>query len=621
MTPPRRTTAPFLIDGRLTFAGKTLIVLLSLWGLIVVMPDTLRIAHPLGTLGFSADNDGAVYRVDESGPAAKAGVRAGDRIALDVMSCARSSVECTQVLSVFGGMAGLQYVRAGSTVSLWLRGPPGTPASGTLRHVTVASVPESHGATETARTAWALALVADELGALAFIVCSAWLVWRRPCLMTAGFFAYAIWFNPGQYFEFYSWLQGRPPAMFAQETLQAVSQSFGYVGFVMLALHFPNDVSRPRLRWVHGALPWVFGVLTALQFASFLNAFGIGTEIVTRISYIAGWTVDAAVLLYVLPAILHDQPPEEKARTRWLLTGCVAGLSAFVFADFNEATTMSPFNLSETATNLLYFANVITLGVVVYTIRHHRVVNLGIALARGVERIGMLVLVTALGAYLIHRVDEQLGREMQWDEIAVSLALVGVTLAWERVQDAAIEMLDGVLFPRFRRALDEMQALAIRLRDVTSIAHVDRALIESTTDELQISSAAIFRRARSGAFRRGASVGWSPQTMRELHPAGLLLDEYTRAGTAPIRLHDTRWASGTIPSGVEEPMLAIPIHACGTLQAIVLYGAHASGDALNAEEIDVLASLAVAATIAYQSTEAAALRRRVTTLRRALPAR
>lgn len=603
-----------LVADGLSRTGKALVIVLTLWALVVVMPDTVRIVRPLGTLGFSADNNGYIYRVDDGSPAAKTGVNVGDRIALDKMSCWQRSPECAQLLSIFGGMGGLQYVRSGASVRLWLRGPDQRPTDPPRRHVTIASQPEEHGRNAAERAQWRIALGADELGALAFILCSAWLLWRRPCTMTAGFFAYALWFNPGQYFEFYSWLQGNPVAMFAQETLQTIFQSLGYVGFVVLALYFPNDVTRPRLRWVIAALPWIFVVLTVLQLASFLNVFGIGTEAVTRASYIAGWSLDAAVLCYILPAVLLDQPPEEKARTKWLLTGCVIGLSAFIFADFNESTTMSPYDISETTTNVLYFMNVITLAVVIYTVRHHRVVNVGFTLTRGLERLGMWAMVTALGAFLIHRIDEQLGSEFHWDEVAVSLALVGVTLAWERVQEFAIGVLDYVLFPRFRRSLEELRALAHRLCDLESVVHVERSLIERPTRALHISSAALFRRHRSGLFRRCSATGWPPRTLSEIAVTNSLVTDYLKDEERPVRLRNARWANAPLPEGVGLPTVAVPIRAFGRLHAIVLYGAHIKGDDLNGEEIEVLERLARSAALAYESVESAALRRQVRSL-------
>lgn len=588
-----------------------LVVVLTLWALLVVMPDALRIVRPLGSLGLSADNNGTIYSVDPGGPAAKAGVRVGDRVALDAMSCRHLGEACAQLLSIFAGMGGLQYVRANAAVSLLLRTPDQRPGELPRKAVTIRSQPEQHGTTPIAHALWQIALGLDELGALAFILCSAWLVWYRPCTTTAGFFAYALWFNPGQYFEFYSWLQGHPLAMLAQETLQAAFQSLGYVGFLVLALFFPNNVARPKLQWVVRALPALFVVLSILQLSSFLNAFGLHTELVTRASFIAGWLVDLAVLVYVLPVVLLDQRPEERARTKWLLTGCVVGLSAFILADFTEATTMSPFNLSETTTDFLYFANVTTLAVVIYTLLHNRVVNVRFALTRGLERVGMWAIVTALGAFLIHRIDEGLGHELHWDELAVSLALVGVTLTWERVQETAIDLLDYVFFPRFRRALEDLRSLAHDLCDVKSIPHVERTLIDQPIREFKLSSAAVFRLQRSGLYRRASSYGWPPRTLRDVHPVDPLVADLMKEGERSVRLRNSRWATGPLPEGVAQPTVAVPVRAFGRLHAIVLYGAHTRGDDVNNEELEVLEGLAHSAALAYESIEAAALRRQL----------
>jgi len=183
------------------------------------------------------------------------------------------------------------------------------------------------------------------------------------------------------------------------------------------------------------------------------------------------------------------------------------GLCSFIFADFNEATTMSPISVPDSLINLLYFFNVITLAAVIYTVRHHRVVNVSFVIGRGLERLGLWALVTALGALLIHRIDEGLGRELHLDNVAISLALIGVTLAWERIQEFAIELLDFVFFPHFRRRLAEVRNLAGRLWQATSIVHLERSLTERTTHELRISSAAVFRYHRSGRFRRHAAIG------------------------------------------------------------------------------------------------------------------
>ena len=65
-------------------------------------------------------------------------------------------------------------------------------------------------------------LAADEAGAIWFVALALVLVWQRPSTMTWGFFLYAIWFNPGQYFVSYAYLQLCPPAVLAQEAAQSV---------------------------------------------------------------------------------------------------------------------------------------------------------------------------------------------------------------------------------------------------------------------------------------------------------------------------------------------------------------------------------------------------------------
>jgi len=603
-----RAAPVFARDGRLTALGRAVVLVLCAWALLVVLPDTIRLVRPLGTLGFSADNDGVVSSVESGGPAERAGVRTGDRIALDRMSCLRSRAECKQLLFVFGGMGGLQFVPPGAKVSLWFRTPDQPPGATPKLHAPMTPVPEPQGRDDGQHLWWQIALVADELGALAFVVGAATLVWRAPCAMTAGFFLYALWFNPGPYFEFYSWLQGRPLAMLAQETLQAVFQALGYVGFLVLAVTFPNNVVRPRLRPVRAALPYVFVILTGLQLASFLNIAGTGTELLTRASYVAGWTVDVAVLL-ILPLLLLDQPPEERARTRWLLTGCVVGLSSFIVADFNEATTMSPFTLTEATDETLYFVNVVTLAAVIYTVLHHRVVNVTFALTRGAERLALWSAITALGAYAIHRVDFELGEAFRGADVAISLALIGITLVWERVAESWIEAMDIVLFPRFRRALHALEELGVRLRAVCGIAHVERALTETVADALRIGSAAVFRQQRSGTYRRFASVGWPDRTLEVLPNDSALLARARGCADGHLELRPDTWHGTGFPTGVALPTVAVPVWTFGRLHAIIVYGAHRRGDALNGEEVDAIQDVVRNAALAYEAIEADALRR------------
>jgi hypothetical protein len=69
--------------------SRLLLIGLTLWGLLMIVPDLLRVAQPLGSLGFFANNDGLIYDAngpfpdDASSPAWRAGIRDGDRIDLE----------------------------------------------------------------------------------------------------------------------------------------------------------------------------------------------------------------------------------------------------------------------------------------------------------------------------------------------------------------------------------------------------------------------------------------------------------------------------------------------------------------------------------------------------------
>lgn len=72
---------------------RLLLIGLLLWGLAMIAPDLLRVAHPLGSFGFYANNDGLIYNVtgpfpdEDSSPAWKVGLRVGDRLDLSHLRC------------------------------------------------------------------------------------------------------------------------------------------------------------------------------------------------------------------------------------------------------------------------------------------------------------------------------------------------------------------------------------------------------------------------------------------------------------------------------------------------------------------------------------------------------
>ena len=93
---------------------RVLIVGLALWGLMTIVPDLARPFWHYGTLGFEADNNGFVSDVSATIKAYPKGcIRNDDWIALNP-----SWHPSKDLLLVYGGMGGLQYVRKDQTANL-----------------------------------------------------------------------------------------------------------------------------------------------------------------------------------------------------------------------------------------------------------------------------------------------------------------------------------------------------------------------------------------------------------------------------------------------------------------------------------------------------------------------
>src|SRR5215469_7490231 len=319
---------------------KAFLVLGLVWAVVVVAPDFLRlhdfVSLPwnLASFGFSVDNNGQIYEVYDD-PAKSGGLTSSDNIPLRTRegddgppragACwDLQSRICRDYLAVFGGMGGLTYVVENTRVSL---------------PISAHGVVELRANKKPLEGSAKYLLLLDELAAMWVLLRSFQLAWTRLDGMTVGFFLYVMWFNPGQYFEFYAWLQPHPVWLLLQEAFQAVAQGAGYAGFLIFALRFPHNRTEPQFRHIERLAIFLGGVLALLQLASFATVFGYGTELVTECAILGGYAV-ALASFYIVWKRQKFQAPTDYQRIRWVLWGCAIGLPAFIFADINEATSL-----------------------------------------------------------------------------------------------------------------------------------------------------------------------------------------------------------------------------------------------------------------------------------------
>jgi len=599
-TPDRETAAGMLThESRRIWIGRALLILVTGWALAMVVGDFARVFHRLGSPGFFANNDGLIYDVrgpfadERLSPAWKAGVRPGDRIDIHRMRCVTlSEAACADLLAVLGGM---QYVEPGRHLVLAVaKGGAGESVQLEL----VAEVPAE-------RWAGRSILLLDEVVGVAFVLAAAWLVWTRPGQMSWGFFLYAIWFNPGQSYAFYIWLERWPHALLAQWVLEAIAQGLGYAGFLAFAMRAPSGEITPRWRAVERWLPLVAGGMTVLQLAGLGAAFGINSERITQLGYLAGYVVSLAALAILLLR-RREQTPLDLQRMRWLIAGCVIGLPAFILAEIMQSTTLlhtAGFDPSGDLVGLLYLVNGVLGYFVFEAIRRRRVVGVSVPL----RRITLLGLLFSAPLGYMRQVLESLH-----DDLGVAgwvwLVVLGVGLfALNRAHDALTRLADHTYNRVFRRELHEMDALGHRVLAAASVAELERMLVDEPLRILRLASAAVFTPGAAG-FERTCAAGWGDNAVRVLDPRvdAALIPAALGGDAFQVRL--SAIDQSRFPEDAGAPNLAVPIGDRIRCYAIGVYGSHENGMDLDSDERAMLSRMARDAAAAYAQIEAEGLR-------------
>jgi len=587
--------------------SRLLLIGLTLWGLVMIVPDLIRVVQPLGSLGFFANSDGLIYDVDgpfpneASSPAWRAGIRVGDQLDFERMRCGAGDLaRCGDALAVLGGV---EYVLPGRAVTVDLAASAHLPE----RQVTlVADQPPSNFVVR-------VVLLLDQIAGIAVILAAAWLVWTRPGAMSWGFFLYVNWFNPGQAYAFYAILQQWPLLLLAQNFAGCLAQAVGYAGLILFVLRVPNNGIEPRWRPIERALPWLALILALVLLASFGSLIGLRTEAITRAGIIAGFPV-ALTAVAILLQRRRTQTPEDYQRMRWVIWGCLIGLPAFLIAELASETTFfetrwGDFTLGEDIIGLLYLVNGVLCLFVFEAIRRPRVVSVMIPL----RRVTILGLTLSIPVLLLHHEVERLQERLQMPGSAWLLIGAVAIFLITRLHEGAVHLADRY----FNRALDAVEReLGSAMLKASELAEIDHLLAYEPFRRLKLTSAASFRRDGSRFIRGPNAEGWDGNMADALNPDDKLLGPL--AAGKPFSLPDTEGSEPELPQGLARPVLAVPAASPLRCYAVSLYGPHASGTDLDAYERAMLARLATNAAAMYAELENGALRGEIARLERKL---
>jgi hypothetical protein len=586
--------------------SRLLLIALTFWGLLMIVPDLLRVAQPLGSFGFYADNDGRIsdvagpFEQETASPAWQAGIRPGDRLDLSRLRCSFGDLAtCGYALAALGGV---EYVLPGRQAVIPLAARHGQPA----RDVTLVAAQRPSNFVVRA------VLLLDQIAGIAVVIGAAWLVWTRPSAMSWGFFLYVNWFNPGQAYAFYAILQQWPLLLLAQDIAGCFAQAAGYAGLILFVIRAPNDQTESRWRPVERALPFLALIFALVLVASYGNVLGFRTEAITRAGIIAGFPV-ALCALGILLARRHTQRPEDYQRLRWVFWGCLIGLPAFLLAELASETTFfetrwGDFTPSEDIVGLLYLVNGVLCLFVFEAMRRQRVVSVTIPL----RRVTILGLSLSVPVLLLHQEVERIQEHLNlpgWAWVAVGAAAVFLIT---RLHEGAVHLADRY-FNRAIEAAEERLSLAIR--SAKKAVEIDRLLADDTSDALKLASAASFRLEGLVFARNGNGKGWDGGKATRIAADEPILAPVPEGKPFPLEGDDD---GVDLPSGLGRPILAVPSVNPVRCFAVSLYGPHASGTDLDGHERAMLSRLAADAAAMYAELENRDLRGEVARLERKL---
>ncbi|HZX67729.1 MAG TPA: hypothetical protein VFE70_02540, partial [Candidatus Elarobacter sp.] len=480
-------------NGRLNPWGKALVCVVTAWALFSVMPDWIR-TWPFGAtvsrLPLEVDDAGLVQTVDttalrpapqssprghaRSHPAGTALLAPGDRVMLGKRNCFRDGVTsavCRDLLALYGGSGGIQFLTLNhQPITVYVVGKP---------PVLVAAQPSEEP--------WytKIVLAFDQLGAMAFIGLSAFLVWRRPTPATIGFFLYSAWFNPGQSYVGYALVQPYPLLVFAQELMQAIVVALGLVGFLVFAARFPtSDV--PLARWERIALPIVAGLLLLVQLGTFLTPFGARyAELFANALTIIEVGISLAVVVIMVVRgrrMVAQNRPLEWQRTRFVYWILAFALPPYVVAEL-IAQAMFPVRWlpanagdQDALVYALFIPSALVPFAVYHAIRCYRVVDVRFTFARGTT----LALTGFLWIFVFAFVEVQVERGMSdtASGIILLIILAVVTVSFEHIRHALNWVCDLLFFRTLHRAEAAFKGAASEIEHAEDIAMLEHLIVD-----------------------------------------------------------------------------------------------------------------------------------------------
>jgi hypothetical protein len=501
-----------------------------------------------------------VASLTPNGPAARAGVRAGDRI--DVRALAASDRILLVMVPVAGRPLHVALERGGRVLAVDV-----VPQGMSLRW-----------------DGWTGYLVLGWIAAFAALI-----AWRRPGMPEARLLSAALsCYVAADALQF---VTTPSPAL---DLVFSALNTGGVLGGVTLALlvRFNARFGRPRgrARRIVDALAYAAAALLALF--GIAGALALGTTIVNPVElYFGSWgigIVSGAQLAVVLSGgfAIAGSRGWERQRVTWAVIsiGTLLAASAIEIVVNAAVPTRDTQLATQAAVNVIAIAAPVGLTYSVFT---RRLLDIGFALNRaavfsGVSAVligGFMTVEWALGGWLAN------AGHVTSTTIGIALAL-GLGFSIRFVHGHVDRVIDRAFFRKRHQHEEALLRFASEAAFMTSADALLARAVREVAEHVETSHVAILTDDRGGMFVPACSVGSPAADVDANDPALVAM----RAAPEPVDLH--RRASGL------RGEYAFPLMSCGVLVGTLVCGAKRTGDAYAPDERENVASVARSVGIA-----------------------
>lgn len=536
----------------------------------VLLYAFVEIGEGLGVItvtGYSAAlNTGVISSVTAGSPAARAGLRPGDRI--DFARGGWTLHLSVDRAGLFAGQpSALPILRNNQPLTTELRAPQAVPPPDAWVHL----------------VNLVMLLLYSSLGAALYF-------FRRGAA-TLIFFALTV----GEAIQIdnldpmriapHGWM---PVAML----LAATGPAIGQFGLLYFSISFANKAS-----WAPGVRKYALVPLVAALFALYYYHFYAYTVAPAPfdtflVASILNWSVFALAAVAVTARVGREA---DTRRLRWVAVGVWAQAIVFALFYIEENTGTPGIHGSNLFTYMFAWFQPAPFCIA-YVLMRTRVIDARIIGARTL----VYGLLTAIPIGLFSIADWFFSRKLE-DARLATFAEFGIAVLfgiWLNTLHKRIDrVVERIVFASRHHAFQRIRHAVHALSSVERSETAVEMLSVEAAGALHLASAAVFMQ-RGNAYERVADRAWNGCAERLEPDDPLVL--FARSQHHTVRLADVAPSRSTLPDGDCAPEIAVPIMQQHHMIGVAFYGKHTSGEHLDGDEETLLTELAQATAAALE---------------------